>query len=308
MFDRESRLILRNLQKRKNVSDYPAYSPARLSLLPAWGYVIVRRECPPGVSFESQANQMDSMRIWMQNLNPRCLTLMTLQGGVLRKLRLFLLLFTFTTPCFSQTPLDVQPVKQLKPTGVLSTCAYSPATKEAPFYGKLASSERTTGSFLKPYDIHHKKGNYVSWFGIVRGISPAQQGSDSYSLLLENKYFDGLTDCHIMLVSNSGSGDFLARLDGNPQSIPALALVRVYGKVLEEKNDVPVIAAEYIRVWPWFTFTLSDLGAEDHSNPRWTKFCTLCKGGRIYNPYPTREYYLGMLGDPKAFGLYLKDF
>lgn len=219
---------------------------------------------------------------------------------------LFALLFS--GPSFCQTPMYVQPVKELKPTGILSTCGYSPVAPEAPFYAKLDPSERETGSFLKRYDIHHKKGKFVSWYGVVRGISPAQQGGEKYSLLLENKYFDGMTDCHIMLVSESGSGDFVAHVDGNAGTIPALSLVRVYGKVIDEKNGMPEIASEYIRVWPWFTFTLTYLGPEDHGDPRWAKYCTICKSGRIYNPYPTKEYYLGMLGDPSDFGLNLKDF
>ena len=95
------------------------------------------------------------------------------------------------------------------------------------------------------------------------------------------------------------------RAKQNP--FPALALVRVYGKVIGETNNVPTIAAEYIRVWPWLTFTLSDLGAEDHSNPRWAEYCKLCKGGRVYNPYPTTDYYLNVLGDPKDFGIHLQD-
>lgn len=224
----------------------------------------------------------------------------------MRRLSLLPLLLLITTTCFSQTPMDVQPVKELRPTGTLATCAYSPTGKEDAFYSKLASSERETGSFMKAYSIHHKKGKFVSWFGIVRGISQ-QEGSDKFSLLLEQKYFDGLTDCHIMLVSKSGSGDFLAQMQGTPDSIPALALVRVYGKVVHESNDVPQIETNYVRVWPWLTFTFTDLGAADHSNPRWAAYCKLCKGNRIYDPYPTEQYYLGMLGDPKNFGLNLKD-
>ena len=118
-------------------------------------------------------------------------------------------------------------------------------------------------------------------------------------LLLEQKYFDGMTDCHIMLVSINGSGDFTANaeIDGN-QSIPMLSLVRVYGKVTGYKNAMPVVETEYIRVWPWFTFTLTDLGPEDHGNSKWRKLCRICKSGDLYNPYPTEEWYLSVLGDP----------
>jgi hypothetical protein len=57
-----------------------------------------------------------------------------------------------------------------------------------------------------------------------------------------------------------------------------------------------------VRVWPWLTFTFTDIGPGDKSSPQWAKYCQLCKGGQIYKPYPDRNYYLGMLGDPKEFG------
>jgi hypothetical protein len=207
----------------------------------------------------------------------------------------------------AQTPMDVQPAKQLTRGNTIGSCGYTPIEKEKPFFDKLESDERVTGSaFSKPYRIQGKKGHFVSWFGIVRGISPPQPDAKGLTLLLEQKYFDGLTDCHIMLVSTTGSGDFQATLEGKAESIPALALIRVYGKVSEEKNNVPEVAVEYVRIWPWLSFTLSDLGAEDHSNPRWATYCKVCKGKRIYNPYPTPDYYLGVLGNPKDFGLNLE--
>jgi hypothetical protein len=209
----------------------------------------------------------------------------------------------------AQTPVDIQPAKQLTRGDTLSTCSYTPAEKEKPFFERLDPEERVTGSaFSKPYRIQGRKGKYVSWFGIVRGISPVGADANKYSLLLEQKYFDGSTDCHIMLVAATGSGDFRATLEGISESIPALGLVRVYGRVISEENKLPQIAVEYMRVWPWLGFTFFDLGAEDHSNPRWARFCTVCKGGgRIYNPYPTEAYYLAVLGDPKNFGLHLEN-
>ncbi|HKV60432.1 MAG TPA: hypothetical protein VJO16_00845 [Candidatus Acidoferrum sp.] len=209
--------------------------------------------------------------------------------------------------CSAQTPIDVQPVKKLERGNSLGTCGYTPVEKEKPFYAKLASEERATGSFMAPYEIQDKKGKYVSWYGIVRGISRSPSGGEKLTLLLEHKYFDGLTDCHIMMVSHSGSGDFQANLEGNGEAIPALALVRVYGTVVEEKDRVPQIAVDYIRVWPWLTFTLTDLGAGDRSNPRWLKYCKRCKGGRVYDPYPNEKYYREVLGDPKDFGVHLEE-
>jgi len=215
----------------------------------------------------------------------------------------------FGSVCSAQAPTETQPVKELTREGGLGSCAYAPTEKEKPFFNRLAPDERVTGSAFakKPYRIQGKKGRYVSWFGIVRVISHAQQVENQLTLLLEQKYFDGVTDCHIMLVAQSGSGDFEARLEGDADSIPALALVRVYGKVVEEVNGVPKVAVEYIRVWPWMTFTFSDFGAEDHSNPRWAQYCKVCKEGQIYNPYPTLAYYLNVLGEPKDFGTHIQD-
>jgi hypothetical protein len=83
--------------------------------------------------------------------------------------------------------------------------------------------------------------------------------------------------------------------------------VRVYGKVVSEENDLPLVAVEYMRVWPWLSFTFIDLGPEDHSNPHWAEYCIACKGGgRIYNPFPNEAYYLAVLGDPKYFGFRLE--
>lgn len=216
-------------------------------------------------------------------------------------LRIALTISILAATCEAQTPMDIQPVKALERTNSLGTCGYNSTEKETPFFKKLEPSEQATGSFLGEYDIHKKQNKYVSWFGIVRGVLDAKPDG-SMTLLLEQKYFDGLTDCHIMLVSHAGSGDFQATLGPIEGVIPALTLVRIYGKVDGEKNGVPHLAVDYVRVWPWGTFTFTDMGPRDKSNPEWAKFCKICKKGRIYNPYPDRNYYLGMLGDPKEFG------
>ena len=223
-----------------------------------------------------------------------------------RPIRMLILLALISAPSFAQTPSNFQPVKELIPNGSLGTCGYTPADKEGPFYKKLSPDEQVTGSMMGSYNLKGKKNKYVSWFGIVRGISEAQNGG-KFTLLLEQKAFDGLTDCHIMLVAKAGAGDFQATLGPVDGQIPALALVRVYGTVTGEVNGLPQISAEYIRVWPWLTFTLADIGPKDTGNPRWAKYCQLCKGGRVYKPYPTNDYYLMVLGDPKDFGLNLKD-
>jgi len=208
-----------------------------------------------------------------------------------------------STLCLCQTQVEVEEVKELKPTGSLGTCGYRPKDREKAFFEKLSSSERTTGSFMDKheYQIRGKVKKYVSWFGVVRGSSPARGDDRSRNLLIQQKYFDGLTDCHIMLVSNAGAGDFVAKLTPSSEAVPLLSLVRVYGTVVGEDSGIPQVSADYARVWPWFTFTFTDLGPQDRSNPEWAKYCKICNGGRIYKPYPTEDYYVGMLGDPKDF-------
>jgi hypothetical protein len=215
---------------------------------------------------------------------------------------LIALLFSVVPPaCFAQPSMDIQPVKDLKPNGSLGTCSYKPTDKETPFFQRLEQKERATGSFLESYTIRGKQKKYVSWFGIVRGVADTQKDG-TYTLLLEHKFFDGMTDCHIMMVSKGGSGDFHVTLNPGGEVIPPLVLLRIYGTVIEETNGQPHLAAEYVRVWPWLTFTFTDLGAEDQGNPQWKKYCQLCKGGKVYRPYPDKNYYLDMLGNPKDFG------
>ncbi len=215
-----------------------------------------------------------------------------------------LTIFAVSTFCIGQTKIDVQEVKELKPTGTLSTCGYTPVEHEKEYLQRLASSEQSTGSFMdkQPYQIRGKVKKYVSWFGIVRAVTPAKGNNHETEVLIQQRYFDGLTDCHIMLVSNAGAGDFVAQINSSDVAVPSLSLVRVYGTIVEERGGVPHVAADYVRVWPWFTFTFTDLGPEDHSNPEWAKYCAICKrSGRIYKPFPTEDYYVGMLGDPKDF-------
>jgi hypothetical protein len=207
----------------------------------------------------------------------------------------------------AQTPMDVQPVKELKPTGMLGTCGYKPVNQEAPFFGRLDEKEKVNDPvFHGKYSIHGKTGKSIAWFGIVRGITaPAQLGGE-VTLLVQHHFFDGESDCHIMLVGKSGDGDFTAKLKVDPSAIPALSLVRIYGTVTSESARVPEVKVDYIRVWPWLTFTFTDLAGEDHSNPRWQKYSSVKPGADIYVPYPNKNYYLNVLGDPADFGLNLR--
>ena len=117
----------------------------------------------------------------------------------------------FAASCVAQTVVEVQEVKELKPTGSLGTCSYGPAKNESAFLHKLAPAEKVTGSFMDKheYKIQGKSTQFVSWFGVLRGATE-DESKHTYNLLIEQKYFDGMTDCHIMLVSNAGAGDFVA--------------------------------------------------------------------------------------------------
>ena len=112
------------------------------------------------------------------------------------------------------------------------------------------------------YRIQGKVKQYVSWFGVVRGSSPAKGDERNRDLLIQQKYFDGMTDCHIMLVSNAGAGDFVGKLMSNSEAVPVLSLVRIYGTVVEEENGIPQISADYVRVWPWLRLHSLILGLE----------------------------------------------
>lgn len=201
------------------------------------------------------------------------------------------------------TVIETETPKKLTPTGSLATCHYPSRPTEQTYLKKLGPKELVTGSFMEAYSIHGKKGDYVSWFAVVRGISKDANVPGKYRFQLEQKFFDGLTDCHIMMVSVAGGGDFVAAVDAvEASSVPLLSLVRVYGKVVEDAEGTPQIDAEYIRVWPWLAFTFTDLGPEDKGNPKWRNLCKPCKSGKVYKPYPDEKYYRDVLGDPKDFG------
>jgi hypothetical protein len=179
--------------------------------------------------------------------------------------------------------------------GSLGTGRYAPREREKRYLSALPESEQTNGSAFEDYSIHGKKGKQVSWFGIVRTISNTGAKKGEFELLLDHKYFDGLTDTHIMALSFNGSGDFKARVHGMPSTIAPLVLARVYGKVVGEKDGVPILDAVYVRIWPWRTFTFLDAYGTDLGNPRWRKPGVAPK--RIYSSSPDDAYYRKLLGD-----------
>jgi hypothetical protein len=110
---------------------------------------------------------------------------------VVMRLRAPLLLSSilFAGVTLAQTPVDIQEAKQLKRTNTLGSCSYTPTNNEKPFLDRVPRDEQVTGSAFdkEPFRIQGKKGKYVSWFGVVRGISLAEPGAKQYRLLLEQK-------------------------------------------------------------------------------------------------------------------------
>jgi len=213
-----------------------------------------------------------------------------------------------------KTLIDVERApERVRPQG-LGTGGYRPADRERPFLEKTPPEERTNGSILdnkKPYDLPARAGKRVAWFGIVRGIQRRPDGR--HELLLEHKYFDGLTDLHILALSFNGAGDFKAVVAAdNELPLKPLMLVRVYGVVAKPAKDespaakagepkdaagpaLMTVNAEYVRGFHWKTFTFLDTYGKDQSNPRWRELCKV-ELDQIYNPYPNEEYYQLRLG------------
>jgi hypothetical protein len=145
------------------------------------------------------------------------------------------------------------------------------------------------------YKLADQAGIYVGWFGIVREATWDEKKGVT-SLLIEHKYYDGLTDLHIQVVSINGAGDFTATIP-KQANIPPLSLVRVYGKVSKDKDGSASVAAEYVRVWDWGFFTFMDYG-KDKTNPKWLKLRKL-DGEDAYSSRPDDAFYEKRIGTRK---------
>ena len=66
----------------------------------------------------------------------------------------------------------------------------------------------------------------------------------------------------------------------------------------EGREGVPVVSAEYARLWVWGLFTFMDYGP-DKTNPKWVKLRKV-KGDDVYSPRPTRQFYEEILGKREA--------
>jgi len=218
-----------------------------------------------------------------------------------KTLTLVLLVFCLLLPgsfVFAQEVHDATPVEQAEalprpPAGTLATMSYKPSEKEKPFFAKLSDDEQKTGSMFSDYSITGKKGTYVGWFGIVRSIEENPATKET-KLLVEHKYFDGLTDTHILALSFNGGGDFTAVLSGVGLGIKKLSLIKVYGLVQSETNSIPDVKPEYVRHWDWGRFTFLEEYGSQQGNATWQKLNKV--KGRIYSPFPDQKYYEDRLG------------
>jgi hypothetical protein len=178
------------------------------------------------------------------------------------------------------------------PDGTLGTILYAPTKLEAARTKGWSAGELASGG-VSARSLPALGGKRVAWFGIVREVTEDREKGKT-ELLVEMKYFDGLTDTHLQIVSIYGAGDFRAIVPGIDHKIKKLSLVRVCGKVEPKPGDVPTVEADYVRVWYWGLFAFMDYG-EDKSNPKWVKL-RKNKADDVYSSAPDRSYYEERLG------------
>jgi len=174
----------------------------------------------------------------------------------------------------------------------LGTRAYAPLPDEAQAIKGWSEEELNSGS-PETKSLHGLIGKRIAWFGIVRQVEEHKNRRETV-LDVEMKYFDGFTDAHQQIVSIYGAGDFHVVIPGTGYRIKRLALVRVYGTVERESDGIPVVSAQFVRVWDWKLFAFMPYG-NDHSNPNWVKLRKMDES-RIYSSHPDVPYYEQILG------------
>lgn len=166
--------------------------------------------------------------------------------------------------------------------------------EEKLFTEKKPDAGKPTGFGTKePDSLKGKKGSFIAWFGIVREIKKAEGGG--VEMLIEHKYYDGLNDFHMQLASLFGAGDFKVTVQKPHEELKRLCLISVIGKVVDEKDGVPIIASDYIRVWRKGDYAFMDYGV-DASNEKWVKLRKRTPR-EAYDPSPDDAYYKEILGE-----------
>jgi hypothetical protein len=173
----------------------------------------------------------------------------------------------------------------------LATAAYTPTEFEAAFRDIQADPYEKAQSRAKG-KLSGYAGKRVGWFGIIRRIE-VEESLNRTRVLVESKYFDGLTDEDLQVVSIYGAGDFIADVPGTRHPLKLLRLARIIGVVESEEGHIPRVRAEYIRTWEWGQFTFMDYGVDD-SNQAWVAQRQL--SGDVYSRRLTSDYYQRCLG------------
>jgi hypothetical protein len=179
----------------------------------------------------------------------------------------------------------------------LGTQTYAPTDAEKAATKGWKATELNTGGDA----VEKLTGNIdqrIAWFGIIREIKEDKE-SDTTRLVVEMKYFDGLTDLHLQIVSINGAGDFAVIIPGTGHKLKPLSLVRIYGKVAAEPDGVPEVAADFVRSWDWKLFAFMPYGT-DHSNPKWVELRKIEDEQDVYDSNPANAYYEKLLGTRAA--------
>jgi hypothetical protein len=175
---------------------------------------------------------------------------------------------------------------------VLGTTAYPPTDAEKHAIKAYTETELASGS-PESGTLKGKPGRRIAWFGIVRDVHEDKAKNET-RLRVEMKYFDGMTDLHLQIVSLYGAGDFETVIPGTGHGIKNLSLMRVYGKVVGETGGLPLVSAQFVRDWDWGLFAFMDYGS-DKSNPNWVKLRKVDKF-HIYSSRPDQQYYEDRIG------------
>jgi hypothetical protein len=192
------------------------------------------------------------------------------------------------------------------------TVTYEPLKWEERYFLRLPTKGRITVKSkvgeTERADFHLRGHlqQFVSWFGIVREATPYLTKPGG-SLLLENKYFKGSGDERRLTVSIRGGGDFKAELTHFSKDLTPLTLVRVYGSIRREDDQLPVIEAAYVRIWDLGQYNFDDYGV-DRSNARWVKKRRVESDEGVYNPEVSANYYIKRLGPTVEQAENIRDF
>jgi hypothetical protein len=191
-------------------------------------------------------------------------------------------------------PVRVEHSKPLPPppANTLATQFYERSATEKEATKDWKESELQSGG-PDTESLKEQVGQRRAWFGIVREADEDKEKNET-RLLVEMKYFDGLTDTHLQIVSIFGAGDFRAVIPGIGHKLKKLELVRIYGKVSSEEGGLPVISADLVRSWDWGLFAFMPYG-EDSGNSEWAKL-RKSDPDDAYSSHPDQKYYEERLG------------